>query len=309
MLQFQRRFSNGLTVNANYTWNQSLSNDNAPCHAVYSPADFGYGTGAKYINPCFFDNVKNTAQPITVTSLVDGPGQVGHPFIYNPNRLAGSVNYELPFAKNEKGIVHALAGGWAVNAAGYWQSGLAFNLTNGSALGAVSGTVVGGGLDQVCSGRQASPTPEHWINPACFVQPTGDTYGTSDFNQMLGPRQRNLDFSVFKEFTLTERVTMQFRAEVFNLLNVVNYEVPGFTSQSGNGSISTSVPTFTTTAGKTGSTLGACGTGPGGVVFAGTCGPGLLRVTGSSNLDVGAVTALNPNNNSREVQFGLKFLF
>ena len=309
MLQFQRRFSNGLTVNANYTWNQSLSNDNAPCHAVYSPADFGLGTGAKYINPCFFDNVKNPSTPTVVTSLVDGPGQVGHPFIYTPNRLAGSVTYELPFAKNEKGIVHALAGGWTMNAAGFWQSGLAFNLTNGSTLGAVSGTVVGGGLDQVCSGRQASPTPEHWINPACFVQPTGDTYGTSDFNQMLGPRQRNLDFSVFKNFTLTERLKMQFRAEVFNLFNVVNYEVPGFTSQSGNGSISTAIPTFTTTAGKTGSTVGACGTGPGGVVFAGTCGAGLLRVPGSTGLDVGAVTALNPNNNSREIQFGLKFLF
>jgi hypothetical protein len=309
LLQFQRRFSNGLTVNANYTWDQSLANDNAPCHAVYSPADFGYGTGAKYINPCFFDNVKNPQQPISVTSLVDGPGQVGHPFIYNPNRLAGSVNYELPFVKNAKGIVHAVAGGWAVNAAGYWQSGLAFNLTNGSALGAVSGTVVGGGLDQVCSGRQSNPTLEHWINPGCFVQPTGDTYGTSDFNQMLGPRQRNLDFSLFKEFTLTERVKMQFRAEVFNLLNVVNYEVPGFTSQSGNGAISTSIPTFTTTAGKTGSTVGACGTGPSGVVFAGTCGSGLLRVPGSTGLDVGAVTALNPNSNSREVQFGLKFLF
>lgn len=307
LLAFQRRFSSGLTVNVNYTWDQSLQNGNGVCKAVYSPADFGYGNGPKYINPCYYDNPKNPSQPFVETSLVDGPGQVGHPFFYAPNRIAGTVNYQLPFAKASKGIVGALAKGWAVNAAGYWQSGLAFNLTNGAALSGNGGTAVGGGLDQVCSGRLSNPTLAQWVNPACFVQPTGDTYGNGDYEQLLGPRQRNLDFSLFKEFSLTERVKMQFRAEIFNIFNVVNYTNPG--GASGNGPTSVSIPVFATSAPKTGAGAGSCGTGPNGVIFVGSCGAGQAVVAGSTALHVGAITTLNPNDNSREVQFGLKFLF
>jgi Carboxypeptidase regulatory-like domain len=310
-LALQRRFSNGLTVNVNYTWDQSLQNGNGVCHAVYSPADFGFGTGAKYINPCFYDNPKSTSSPIVETSLVDGPGQLGHPFFFTPNRIAGTVNYELPFAKTAEGILGAVAKGWAVNAAGYWQSGLAFNITNGAAFSGTGGNgiVVGGGLDQVCSGKLSNPTLAQWINPACFTQPTGDTYGDADYAQELGPRQRNLDFSLFKEFALTERVRMQFRAEIFNLFNIVNYAPPTPASGiAGNGTTSVSIPAFTTSAPKSGTGAGSCGTANG-VTLVGSCGAGLAVAPGTTGLHVGSIIQTNPNNNSREVQFGLKFLF
>lgn len=290
-LAFVRRFSNGLTVNINYTWDQSLQNANGPCTPVYSPADFGYGTGPKYINPCYYDNVKNTSQPIVVTSLVDGPASVGHPFFYTPNRVAGTVNYQMPFGKSLTGVEGVLVKGWTVNAAGYWQSGLPFGVSNGAAL---SGSgVVDGGLDQTCSGKMSNPTLAQWVNPECFSQPTINTYGTADYLQLTGPRQRNLDFSLFKEFSINERLKMQFRAEIFNLFNVVNYTNPG--GARGNGAANVSIPKFADS--------GSCGGSS-----KNTCGVGLAQAT-PTQLHVGAITSLNPNNNSREVQFGLKFLF
>jgi hypothetical protein len=288
-----RRFSNGLTVNINYAWAHALQSGQEVCRPVYSPADFGYGTGPKFINPCYYDNVKNPSSPIAVTSLRDGPGFIGNTQYDIPNHIAGTINYLLPFGKNLKGIEGGIIKGWAANASGYWQSGLDFNVTNGAALG--SGTM--GGLDQVCSGKLANASLQQWINPACFVQPTYGTFGTEDQAQWFGPRQRNLDFSLFKEFGITERIRMQFRAEVFNLLNVVNYAQPGGASGNGLGSIT--IPAFSIV-----NTTGTCG----GTNSKSTCGPGVAQATPTA-LKTGAIGALNPNSNSRQIQFGLKFLF
>jgi hypothetical protein len=275
-----RRFTNGLTVNVNYAWAHALQSGQAPCKAVYSPADFGYSNGPKFINPCFYDNVSNPSSPIIETSLTDGPGMIGNTQYDVPNHVAGTINYQLPFGKAAKGLEGALIKGWAMNASGYWQSGLTFNVTNGAPLG--SG--IEGGLDQVCSGKMAHPTLEQWVDPSCFKQPTVNTFGTQDQAQWFGPRQRNLDFSLNKEFNFTERIRMQFRTEVFNLFNIVNYAQPGGASGNGLGSIA--IPAFSSS------------------------GIGIAQApTALTALKPGAITGLNPNANSRQIQFGLKILF
>ena len=300
---FVRRFQNGLTINANYTWMHELTNGGGSCTPVYSPADFGYGSGAKYIYPCFIDNPGTPASPFAVSSLVDGPGRTGNANIDIPNRIAGTVNYQLPFGKNATRITGVLIKGWAANIAGYWQSGLPFGVANGDQrnvpdpnyqFNGKAISAVGGGLDQVCSGRLSSPTLAQWINPACFTQPTLSTWGNADGNQEFGPRQRNVDFSLFKTFPLTERISMQFRAEVFNLFNLVNYAPPGGTPGTGAGTVR--IPWFG----------GTC-SDAGGV---GQCGPGLpVKTQGNGALPEGAVTSLNSNAFSREIQFAVKFLF
>jgi hypothetical protein len=77
---------------------------------------------------------------------------------------------------------------------------------------------------------------------------------------------------------------MQYRTEVFNLLNIVNYAQPG--GASGNGLGSVAIPAFSST------------------------GVGLPQApTALTALKPGAITGLNPNANSRQIQFGLKILF
>jgi hypothetical protein len=55
--------------------------------------------------------------------------------------------------------------------------------------------------------------------------------------QVEGPGFRRLDFSVFKDFQLTERFRLQFRAEMFNIFNHPNFNAPGF---GGNGVVAVS---------------------------------------------------------------------
>jgi len=300
---FVRRFKDGLTVNVNYTWMHELTNGGGSCTPVYSPADFGYGSGAQYIYPCYFDNPASPSSPFAVSDLVNGPGRTGNASVDVPNRIAGSVNYQLPFGKNAKGLRGLATKGWATNFAGYWQSGLPFSVTNGDARNVADSkyvfsgapiAAVGGGLNQTCSGKAANPTIVQWIDPTCFSQPTISTWGTAASNQMFGPRQRNLDFSMFKTFDLTERLHLQFRTEIFNILNVVNYAPPGGTPGTNSGSVA--IPWFS----------GACTDGnPGGQCGAGTP----VKTQGDGKLPEGAVTSLNPSANAREIQFALKFLF
>ena len=52
-------------------------------------------------------------------------------------------------------------------------------------------------------------------------------FGTSGFNILTGPRYSNLDLGLFREFRLTERVGVQFRAEAFNFTNTPHFNAPG----------------------------------------------------------------------------------
>ena len=74
--------------------------------------------------------------------------------------------------------------------------------------------------------------------------------------QIWGPGFRRLDFSVFKNFTLTERFHLQFRTEIFNVFNHPNFNAPGF---GGNGVVAISGSTNFTNSnfGEIGSTRDA----------------------------------------------------
>ncbi len=283
---FVRRFKSGLTVNVNYTWSHAMANGQGPCHPEFGIANLGIGNGPKYVDPCYYDNIASPASPFVVTAPVSGPGMIGNTQFDVPNRVAGTVNYQLPFGKSMTGLGAVLVKGWSTNVAGSWQSGLPFNIANGAPLAGV-----GGSLDQVCSGKAANPSLAQWVNPACFLQPTSHTYGVMDTLQLFGPRQRSVDFSFSKDFNITERFRLQFRTEIFNLFNTPNFTSPG----GATGSIG-SAPPSTTIAAFTNSTASGS--------------PGLAQnPNATQSLHVGNINSLNPNFNSREIQFGLKLFF
>src|SRR5207237_10040002 len=74
-----------------------------------------------------------------------------------------------------------------------------------------------------------------WLNPAAFHNPPAATaIGQSDLSplggaptQAIGPGFHRLDWSLFKEFTVSERARVEFRAEFFNLTNHPNFAQPG----------------------------------------------------------------------------------
>jgi outer membrane receptor protein involved in Fe transport len=100
---------------------------------------------------------------------------------------------------------------------------------------------------------------EPWVNPAAFCVPgaagcTGpaDPMGNLSRNKYYGPSFKDVDFSVFKNIPITERVKIQLRAEMYNLFNRKNL-ASGAGSVGSNGFVSDTIGDFN----------GAPGLGPG----------------------------------------------
>ena len=89
--------------------------------------------------------------------------------------------------------------------------------------------------------------PNQWYNPTAFVLPPAGTYGTLGRGTFNGPGLAELDLSLFKNTTITERVGLQFRAEFFNALNHANFGTPNATVFS-SGAINPSAGLITTLA-------------------------------------------------------------
>ena len=80
----------------------------------------------------------------------------------------------------------------------------------------------------------ADPNAFMWFNTAAFVQnkatPNKPVDGNSPRNFLDGPGHKNVDLAVFRNFAVTERFKLEFRAEASNVLNIVNLNNPSGTT-------------------------------------------------------------------------------
>ena len=201
---FQRRYSKGLTVSANYTYSHSI--DDATTLSYEGQEGFG------------------NADPFAIQQF-----ETGNSDLDLRHRFVGTVTYELPFGKNFVGAKKMALAGWQANTVLIWNSGSPFSITDnftGFANSVFNG--IGGGPtrpNQIAPATLSNPSIGEWFNPAAFVIPPLGTIGNTPRNSLYGPSFRHFDLSIFKDFTLTERVKLQFRAEAFNLTNTPSYFV------------------------------------------------------------------------------------
>jgi hypothetical protein len=79
-----------------------------------------------------------------------------------------------------------------------------------------------------------------WFNTSLFSAPPAATYGNVGRNILSGPGFANLDFSAFRRFPITERLTTEFRFETFNFSNTPHFSNPNGTfGSAGFGQITT----------------------------------------------------------------------
>jgi hypothetical protein len=90
-------------------------------------------------------------------------------------------------------------------------------------------------------------SPNEWFNPNAFVLPASGTYGDLGRGILSGPGLADVDLSLFKDTRVSERTSLEFRAEFFNVLNHVNFGPPN-TTVFASGIISASAGTITTLA-------------------------------------------------------------
>ncbi len=191
------RRARGLSFLASYTYSHALDEGSSESAAVSNPYNLRYDYG-------------NADYDI-------------------PNRFVASANYQLPF--KGRGRLGPIERGWQLNAIGQFSDGLPFSVASGVALGDGLSTraqlLPGNGNGSLSSGKR---TLGKWFNTAAFAIPAAGTWGNSGRNSLEGPGTKTVDFSVFKNTHLTESKVLQLRAEVFNLANTPQFNLPASTA-------------------------------------------------------------------------------
>ena len=129
---------------------------------------------------------------------------------------------------NDNGVANVILGGWQINGIATLQSGLPYTPTLASST--VDAT---SRPNRIANGTIDNPGPSRWFDPAAFVQPAQFQYGNAGRNILDGPGRVNFDFSLFKDFPITEQVKVQFRTEFFNVFNTPQFDLPNATIFSG----------------------------------------------------------------------------
>ena len=129
-------------------------------------------------------------------------------------------------------------GGWQINGISTLQTGLTFTPTLNAATVNTGG---GSRPDRIGSGKLDNPDPSRWFDTSAFATPAQFTYGNAGRNILYGPGRVNFDFSLFKDFRITESLKIQFRTEFFNLFNTPQFDLPNATIGSGPAGTITSI--------------------------------------------------------------------
>ena len=200
-----KRYSNGLTLLASYTWSHSLDD--------YS----GDPTGTSDVTV-----VPGNQALGSLNNYASSDFDRRHRFVF-------SGIYDLPkFYKGASGFARQAVNGWELASILTLQSGTPFSvLTNDTAFVQARADFVPG-CNPVLSGSVQSRLSEYF-NTACFAPAPATAaggFGDTGRNILRGPNQENVDISIIKYFPFTERTQLEFRSEFFNAFNLVSFQNP-----------------------------------------------------------------------------------
>lgn len=207
----KHRMSKGLSLRGVYTWSKALDDGDS----------------------------------LNATAAGNAPGLVSNPFdvhadwgpaTYDARHVAViNASYELPFGANRHFLnrndaANLFVGGWMVNSIVTLQSGypftpqLSYNPSNNND----SKNPVRPFVNPAFTGPVILGKPSQWFNPEAFLAPPAGSgfYGNLGRDSLTGPGVATWDFSALKNTALHDRLNLQFRAELFNLLNRANFNTP-----------------------------------------------------------------------------------
>jgi hypothetical protein len=222
-----RRFSKGLTAGFQWTYGHSIGTTGGSNEAQTTQNPFNYN----------YDHGNNAFDVRHSANL--------------------SLLYQLPLRFQGKGL-QAIAGGWEVGGIMNARTGLPVDVTISrpdlvyqvnSTGQYVSAPIVSGGVVQTTAlvnnpfggafrnNRRPSVVPgvdpflktgdgRYFLNPAAFTIPQPGQFGNLGRYALHGPGLNQVDFTVHKRFRLTERQNLEFRAELYNVLNRANFTNP-----------------------------------------------------------------------------------
>ena len=148
------------------------------------------------------------------------------------HNLVAHYVWEIPGANLDSPLRHVI-GGWQTNGVLSLRSGFPFTV-RGRNDDLNDENLFGVRPDLVGEPRLSDPTRKLWYNTQAFSRNTCDIperldlchIGTAGYNILDAPAQRNLDFSLYKNFSVSESTKLQFRAEFFNAFNTPYFGAP-----------------------------------------------------------------------------------
>ena len=187
-VQFQRRLSRGLQALASYTWAKAIdvvSSDTASSILLRGPSDFDLR-----------------------------------------HNVTGAATYDIP-APSGNGLAEAVLSRWSIDTRFNLQSALPLNITSGTITDPVDGTQISRRVNLILGVPVYIDDPTspggRVINKNAFATPLGTLQGSLGRNVIRGLPAWQVDLAVRRQFALTEKLNLQFRAEAFNVFNHPNF--------------------------------------------------------------------------------------
>jgi hypothetical protein len=223
VITWTKRYSHGVSGSFNYNLSRNILNNSATA-----------------FNP----NVGNIIVGSFPTPFAPPGYNNGRALNDNTHIISANFVWNLPFGRNQtfgssiSPILDVFLGGWEVTGIYQFVSGdpLTFNAP-GNTLGNGFGTRA----NVVGNPHVGKPSAAEWFNPSAFATPPLYTFGTSGIGILNGPAHNTLDMGLLKNFHIYENASLQFRWEIFNSLNNVNFSDPNTTTgQPGSTGVITS---------------------------------------------------------------------
>jgi hypothetical protein len=238
-------------VSNNQTWfGQGTSSYHALNVSLLKRATHGLTFKTNYS----FGKVIDLNSAILAPSGENEPQDLFSPYNRNLNRGVAAYSlhhqfntnfsYQLPFGSGQRfgggasGVMNRLIGGWQWNGIVTAQGGFPFTPQIGF-------NNTGTGDQNVADVPDRNPnfhgpailgTVDRWFDPRAFSMPIAGTFGNVSRGSFRGPALYDVDTSLFKRIPIRESVTLQFRAEVFNVFNHANFAFPNQVVFAGNSS-------------------------------------------------------------------------
>jgi carboxypeptidase family protein/TonB-dependent receptor-like protein len=214
----RKRFSHGLSFLASYTWSHSIDDVSS------------------------FNITGSASQPVAgENDLAQDPfdlaAERGRSMFDSRHRFVLSYQWSLPFLQHSSSWYGHVLGNWQLNGILTAMSGGPFTVfdSNDVSLQGQAPEITGFSANRpnlIGNPNSGPRTPQEWFNVSAFQQlqpdPLGrfEVFGDEGRNVVQGPGYVNWDASAFKNIRLTESKELQFRGELFNLLNHTNFRLP-----------------------------------------------------------------------------------
>ncbi len=204
-VRFEKRYTSGLQFLMSYTWGHGIElvpqQASGPLPRIQNNLDLS-GERARTAN------------------------DARHRFVY-------SFTWDLPFGKDSawarSGAAATVFGGWQLTGVSTLQTGLPFSVGLGFDSSNVGNAAQNARPDRLAGGQlsRSERSIDRWFDMSAFAVPEQFTHGNAGRMILDGPGTVNFDLGITRMFSLTERLRLQFRAELFNAMNTPQFDQPG----------------------------------------------------------------------------------